>query len=407
MVIHGSDETLRWGTGPRDLTQGRNGNIMLHSLDIAKQKLIEISIALSTETDIDRLLKKIVYELRVLTNADGGSLFFVENGNLRFEVAQNNTLMLSKGEDFQFFKKFEIPISERSIAGYVALTGNTLNIPDVYKLSAEFHINSIPPLSCAIIITLINSAVPLKDHTGKIIGVLELINAMDPTGKPGPFNEAYENMVLSLASLAAVAIVKARLIQTSQELFEKLEARTFALEKANEDMRHEIDERRRVEKALLESESRFRTIIREAAIGIALIDKTGRVIEGNPALLTILGYANEELRGMEFTQINHPENAELIWIDFQKLLTGKHEVCKVETRYIRKDGRIGWGWQSSWCGGEEPCLLSPCSDITERRRAKKRFALTRTAAIPGVELSLPKKGTRRLAPPTIISPSCW
>ena len=49
--------------------------------------------------------------------------------------------MLSQGEDFQFFKQFEIPISERSIAGYVALTGNILNIPDVYKLSGRFPLS--------------------------------------------------------------------------------------------------------------------------------------------------------------------------------------------------------------------------------------------------------------------------
>src|SRR4030042_3228394 len=213
---------------------------MLSSLDIAKQKLIEISIAPSSETDLSRLLKKIIDDLRLLTNADGGSLFLVENGNLRFEVAQNNTLMLLKGEDFQFFKQFEIPISEGSIAGYVALTGNILNIPDVYELSADFPFQFNPEFDVRNNYhTQSILAVPLKDHTGKIIGVLELINAMDPTGKPGPFNEAYENLVLSLASLAAVAINKARLIQTSQELFEKLEARTSALEKANQELRQD------------------------------------------------------------------------------------------------------------------------------------------------------------------------
>ena len=129
--------------------------------------------------------------------------------------------MLLKGEDFQFFKQFEIPISERSIAGYVALTGNILNIPDVYELSADFPFQFNPEFD------LRNNyhtqsilAVPLKDHTGKVIGVLELINAMDEKGKPVPFSEAHENLVLSLASLAAVAINKARLIQTIQNLFE-------------------------------------------------------------------------------------------------------------------------------------------------------------------------------------------
>ncbi len=193
---------------------------MLSSLDIAKQKLIEISIALSSETDLSKLLKKIIFELRVLTNADGGSLFLVSNGNLRFEVAQNNTLILAKGEDFQFFKQFEIPISERSIAGYVALTGNILNIPDVYNLAAHLPYRFDPSFD------LRNNyrtqsilAVPLKDHTGTVIGVLELINAMDAQEKV-PFREAYENVVLSLASLAAVAINKARLIQTIQDLLE-------------------------------------------------------------------------------------------------------------------------------------------------------------------------------------------
>ncbi|MDO9531411.1 MAG: PAS domain S-box protein, partial [Deltaproteobacteria bacterium] len=120
------------------------------------------------------------------------------------------------------------------------------------------------------------------------------------------------------------------------QLGERLGARTYALEKANEEMRREIAERGRVEKALMESESRFRTIIREAALGIALIDKHGRVIEGNPALLAMLGYAAGELHGMEFTRINHPENAASSWDNFQQLLTGGQDVCRLETRYIRK-----------------------------------------------------------------------
>src|SRR5512146_2925500 len=110
---------------------------MLSAGDIEKQKLIEISIALSSETDLPSLLRKIMHELRLITNADGGSLCLKEKHNLRFEIAQNETLLRLKGEDYQYFKPFEIPISKRSIAGYVALTGKTLNIPDAYKLSGD------------------------------------------------------------------------------------------------------------------------------------------------------------------------------------------------------------------------------------------------------------------------------
>jgi PAS domain S-box-containing protein len=161
------------------------------------------------------------------------------------------------------------------------------------------------------------------------------------------------------------------------QLGERLGARTYALEKANEEMRLEIAERGRVEKALMESESRFRTIIREAALGIALIDKHGRVIEGNPALLAMLGYTPEELRGMEFTRINHPESAESSWKNFQKLLTGNQDVCQVETRYMRKDGWSGWGRQSislvREAGGKPQFAIALFEDITERRESDEKI----------------------------------
>jgi PAS domain S-box-containing protein len=157
----------------------------------------------------------------------------------------------------------------------------------------------------------------------------------------------------------------------------RLGARTYALEKANEEMRLEIAERGRVEKALMESESRFRTIIREAALGIALIDKHGRVIEGNPALLAMLGYDARELRGMEFTRMNHPEDAASSWENFQQLLTGGQDVCRMETRYIRKDGWVGWGRQSislvREAGGKPQFAIALFEDITERRQSEEKI----------------------------------
>jgi transcriptional regulator with GAF, ATPase, and Fis domain len=68
--------------------------------DSTTEKLIEIGIALSGETDLRRLLEKIVLELRTIINADGGSLYLCDSENLRFEVAQNETLRRLKGKDF-------------------------------------------------------------------------------------------------------------------------------------------------------------------------------------------------------------------------------------------------------------------------------------------------------------------
>ncbi len=184
------------------------------------------------------------------------------------------------------------------------------------------------------------------------------------------------------------------------QLGERLGARTYALEKTNEEMRLEIAERARVEKALMESESRFRTIIREAALGIALIDKQGRVMEGNPALLAMLGYTPEELRGTDFTRINHPENAESSWENFQRLLTGKQDICRLETRYLRKDGWSGWGRQSISLvrdgGGNPQFAIALFEDITERRESEEKIR-TYQAQLQSLasELSLTEERERR------------
>jgi two-component system response regulator HydG len=250
---------------------------MLSSLDIAKQKLIEISIALSSETDLSRLLERIIYELRLLTNADGGSLFLVENGRLRFEVAQNNTLKLMQGEDFQFFKRFEIPISKRSIAGYVALTSETLNIPDAYNLPPQKPYRFNPDFDVRNNYrTQSILAVPLKDHAGEVIGVLELINAMDRQGNSIPFEPAYENLVLSLASLAAVAINKARLIQTIQDL----------LQAEKEQNRRNLE-----------------AIFRSVNDAIITVDRDRRVIAANAATREICGIDPGEMAGRKFSKV--------------------------------------------------------------------------------------------------------
>jgi PAS domain S-box-containing protein len=184
------------------------------------------------------------------------------------------------------------------------------------------------------------------------------------------------------------------------QLGEKLGARTYALEKTNEEMRLEIAERGRVEKALMESESRFRTIIREAALGIALIDKQGRVIEGNPALSSMLGYPPEELRGTDFIRFTYPEDAESSWGNLQKLLSGRQDICRLETRYLRKDGWSGWGRQSISlvrdAEGNPQFAIALFEDITERRESEERI-LTYQTQLQSLasELTLTEERERR------------
>lgn len=182
-------------------------------------KLIDIAISLSSETNLNRLLEKIVFELRTFFNADGGSLYLRQQDSLHFEIAQNDTLRRQKGKDFLLFKPYEININKSSIAGYVALTGTTLNIPDVYQLSTDlpYHFNPSFDIRNKYQ-TQSLLAVPLKDQKRQIVGVLELINARDEEGRVIPFPAAWEDLVLALGSQAAVAINNARLMETLEGL---------------------------------------------------------------------------------------------------------------------------------------------------------------------------------------------
>src|SRR5262249_20281338 len=98
------------------------------------QDLNAIGIRLSAERDTPALLDLIVSKAREITYADAGSLYLVEPGNsgepvLRFTVVQNDSIPTP-------FKGYGIPVSSSSIAGHVALTGQPLNLEDVYAVPA-------------------------------------------------------------------------------------------------------------------------------------------------------------------------------------------------------------------------------------------------------------------------------
>jgi PAS domain S-box-containing protein len=102
------------------------------------------------------------------------------------------------------------------------------------------------------------------------------------------------------------------------------------------------------------------------------------LIEGNPALQAMLGYDSQELRGMEFTRIDHPDNAKVSREIFEKLLSGEQDVCRVEFRYIRKDGWVGWGRQSLSLvrdsAGKPQFVIALFEDITERRESEEKIS---------------------------------
>lgn len=177
-------------------------------------RLIETGIALTSIQDLDELLEFLVHEARGLTSADGGSLYIHGEDRLDFVVSQNDTLTRRLGADAErdLFSPFSIPVSEKSLAGYAALTGETVAVDDVYELPEEapYRFNrdfdERNDYRTQSMLT-----VPMPDPEGRVVGVLQLINARDADGTVHPFPKETIAVVQALASQAAVAVRNARL----------------------------------------------------------------------------------------------------------------------------------------------------------------------------------------------------
>ena len=179
-----------------------------------KQKLtqiINLGLEVAQVKDIDVLLERLLTEARQFVNADAGSIYIKEGAELKFSYTQNETIRkkLPEGKKL-IYSTFTIPINEKSIAGYVSLTGRTSNIKDVYKLpdgvpySFDRQYDEISNYRTRSMLTF-----PLKTHRGDVIGVLQLINALDKDKNIIRFAEEDEPFIMHFANNAAIAVERA------------------------------------------------------------------------------------------------------------------------------------------------------------------------------------------------------
>ncbi|MEC9377808.1 MAG: GAF domain-containing protein, partial [Candidatus Latescibacterota bacterium] len=193
-----------------------------HDLEDRLRRLNEIGAALSLERDLDALLDRILLEARRFTRADAGTLYLLQGDELTFKVAQNDTLQLFSGGPHRPVNVPPVPLNEESVSGYAAVTGQTLNIVDVYAEEASQRFEG-PRYYDAMTGYRSQSmlVIPMRDHEEQIIGVLQLINAKATESDDIiAFPTTDESLVQSLASQAAVSINNVRLIEDTQRLFE-------------------------------------------------------------------------------------------------------------------------------------------------------------------------------------------
>ncbi len=195
-------------------------------------QLNEIGAALSLEKNLNALLEKILLAVKTITRADGGTLYLVEGEGsdqvLRFEIMRTASLDVAMGgttgNPIPFYPVHLFRNGDPNtsmVAAFAALTGQTVNIADAYTeegfdFSGTRAFDQKTGYRSKSFLT-----VPMKNHEGEIIGVLQLINCQDPaTGEIVPFSPSDQRLSESLASQAAIALTNRALINQLENLFE-------------------------------------------------------------------------------------------------------------------------------------------------------------------------------------------
>jgi len=196
------------------------------------EKLTEIGIALSSERDTHKLLELILLGAKEITRADGGTLYSVQEDNtIKMEIIRTDSLNYAMGgttgneipfPPIPLFNEEGQPNLHMVVTNAVLLD-STINIPDAYHaegfdFSGTKDFDEHTGYRSQSFLT-----VPLKNHENDIIGVLQLLNAIDSANDEViPFSTAAQRLTESLASQAAIALTNRRLIDDLKALLESL-----------------------------------------------------------------------------------------------------------------------------------------------------------------------------------------
>jgi len=159
------------------------------------EEIIQLSEELNTIQDIDILLEKILFETRKLLNSDAGSIQIKDKDELIFSHVQTDSIerKLPPGEKL-IYKTFRTKINANSMSGYVASTGEILNVKDAYNIPSDAPYKFDPTndkksgYKTKSILTI-----PLKNNQKEILGVMQIVNSLSTAGDSGDSDVCHEN----------------------------------------------------------------------------------------------------------------------------------------------------------------------------------------------------------------------
>jgi HD-GYP domain-containing protein (c-di-GMP phosphodiesterase class II) len=183
------------------------------------KSIFEIDFELRKIQDLDLLLERILFEARRVVHADAGSIYVKqtveEDGEsidkLFFKYSQNDTVQnsLPPGQKL-IYSTFSMPINEKSVSGYSALTGKIVDVPDMYNLPSDvpYSFNSTFDKTAGYKTTS-TLTFPLITADGRILGVIQVINKKDAKGNVVAFSQEDVFLITHFAANATVALQQA------------------------------------------------------------------------------------------------------------------------------------------------------------------------------------------------------
>ncbi len=329
---------------PENETELQRKDRALHDRETVKL-VLDLGASFASERRLDTLLEKVVDHSRLLTNADGCTLYLKgADGRLSFCVNKNTTLhinLVGASENNSLFPS--IPLDPTYVSAYAAINNVTVNIPDVYD-SEDFDFTGPRKFdekngyrTKSMLVT------PLATREGEVVGVIQIVNALDKrTHLPIPFDPHFEFLTNSLGNYAAIAIHNLRLTEEARQS-------TVLLKEANQDAIYSL-----------------------AMAAEAKDDDTGghvhRIQHYTAALATRVGLARDDVELMSLSSIMHdvgkisvPDDilkkpAKLTDDEFDMMRTHTEHGMKIlpKKEFFRMAREIARHHHERWDGGGYP-----------------------------------------------------
>jgi PAS domain S-box-containing protein len=147
----------------------------------------------------------------------------------------------------------------------------------------------------------------------------------------------------------------------------------------------DISDRKQAEEALLRSESNFRMIFSNAAIGIDVVDESGKILQINNALVQMFGYSHEELLEMNIFDVTYPDDRNHSKASLANIGESPGQTYRIEKRYVRKNGEVFWAdlsvTQYNDITSNRNLVIGTIIDISSARKLQEELSKSREEAI--------------------------